>query len=625
MKTLTYLLLVYSLLFSSIINADSQSLIKTLAAHNTNTIAEFNPTGYPIGGGYGYSVITTPTVIVSTSQELIDALAQARYGDVVYIDDDSVIDLPPSIRPLTIPAGVTLASGRGKNNSSGAILKASQSDPTTVYDPLLQSGGPDIRITGLRIEGHDGTRLNDSFTSSGIKIAHNHSEVDNCEIYNWPHAAIYGVDEGNNLHVHHNYIHHNYGNGQGYGVMLDGVNGLIEANYFDYHRHGIASTGTIGSAYEARYNIFGKNFELYVVDMHGGGDRRDGTNDAGDWMVVHHNTFYKTDSVNGGIHISGIPREGVWVFSNWFSQAPTVTYRVYVDPSSDNDGRCEPCAESDSVKLAENDIFTVNNKVGIETWGSQLLELNKRTNLGDFNGDGLIDIVSMDSSGRFNVQIRMAGGLFAESAEWGRNGADLEDMRRYRVADLNGDGKSDILSIESNGYFYAWLADDTASFSGPIVWGNNGADIAMQRYKLGDFNGDNKADIISFEANNNFYVWLSKDGNGLSRPAKWGQNGRDYGQSDRYRVADVNGDGRSDVVSFEGRGFYVWLSSVSSFSNVSQWGENGAELEPYRYVLGNNDASHNSHLFSFEPNGGKYLWRSTGQSFSLLSNWFEQW
>jgi|SRR5919109_644092 hypothetical protein len=327
-----YSLLCVATLWSPAAHADSAALAVTIGLHDVYHNAEFNPTGNPIGGGPGYSRIVDTTkpnvVVVDNRADLVRALTTAVSGAVIYVRDDAVIDLTGA-DPITIPGGVTLASGRGKGGSRGALLYVT-TPPTVPVDelqyPLFKTGGPYVRITGLRIQGHDQTVLTTSGLTTGVAVVHRYNEIDNCEIYGWPHAGIHALKDALRLRVHHNYIHHNYGNGNGYGITLNGeygtVDALIEANYFDYHRHGIAGTGHIGTSCEARYNVFGKNFAYYPVDMHGGGDRGDGTNWAGDWIVVHHNTFYKTASDAGGVHISGIPRIGAWIFSNWFEKPP---------------------------------------------------------------------------------------------------------------------------------------------------------------------------------------------------------------------------------------------------------------------------------------------------------------
>ena len=86
--------------------------------------AESNPTGSPIGGGYAYHDIITPTdpavnYTVTTADELLTALQNAEQGDVIYIDEMVNIDLTDTPE-VVIPAGVTLASNRGARSTAGS-------------------------------------------------------------------------------------------------------------------------------------------------------------------------------------------------------------------------------------------------------------------------------------------------------------------------------------------------------------------------------------------------------------------------------------------------------------------------------------------------------------------------
>jgi len=296
--------------------------------------AEVNPTGDPIGGGEGYRRILSPAdahVVVGTRDELIAALAKAETGQVVYVADEAEIDLS-GLKDIVIPAGVTLASGRGSRGSKGGRLSTSRLD---AY-PLLKTGGPGVRMTGLRLAGPDPERRSEQMAaldkqgkyysipnSLGIVAKHPGFECDNCEVYGWSYVGVgLWCDKGRG-HVHHCHIHHNQRYGLGYGVSALCNDALIEANHFDYGRHYIASSGKPGCAYEARYNLFGEHATRHMVDMHGGRDREDGTTVAGDWVHVHHNTFMKalspeTNVVVNSVIVRGVPRKWVKIHHNWF-------------------------------------------------------------------------------------------------------------------------------------------------------------------------------------------------------------------------------------------------------------------------------------------------------------------
>ncbi|PKL61145.1 MAG: hypothetical protein CVV31_13070, partial [Methanomicrobiales archaeon HGW-Methanomicrobiales-2] len=210
--------------------------------------ADANPTGSPVGGGEGYKNTVSRSsakFIVDTKSELLSALQSARSGDVIYVEGNANIDMSGSYE-VKIPAGVTLASNRGENGAAGGrIYQSSRSEATT-----FRIGGEHVRISGLRIEGPDKT--SSSPVVAGIISSYRNLEVDNCEISGWGNAAIGligtgGSDMKTGAYIHHNYIHHNQNAGLGYGISVsNGAVALIEANYFDYCRHGIAGAGNAG-------------------------------------------------------------------------------------------------------------------------------------------------------------------------------------------------------------------------------------------------------------------------------------------------------------------------------------------------------------------------------------------
>jgi len=283
--------------------------------------AEANPTGNPIGGGNGYNDIIAhddPRVIavVSDKAGLLAALRNARAGDIVYVDGSANIDMTGTFS-VAIPAGVTLASNRGENGAPGGRIYQERvaGDPTGNLRIFVTSG-PNIRITGLRIQGPDPTRTRSVPDSRyGIWSAHHSLEVDNCEIYEFGFAGIRIQNTGPNSgqYIHHNHIHTNQREGLGYGIALYGSEALIEANLFDYNRHSITSSGSVGSGFEARYNIIGPNGTNSDFDMHQ--DSSD-PNWGGDWVWIHHNTFLNPDAY--AFAQRGYPRVGAWVEYNVF-------------------------------------------------------------------------------------------------------------------------------------------------------------------------------------------------------------------------------------------------------------------------------------------------------------------
>jgi hypothetical protein len=306
-----------------------------------------NPTGNPIGGFANYSRIINSedaTYYVNTVDEFYSALNDVSPGEVIYINDSVTLDLTGYDAILISTENITIASGRGNNFSKGALLKKDikQFVPSSPYDYmyLFRINSAGVRFTGLRFDGGD---LDCNFEvhhalfsenradlevdphvyyreinplSIGIVSYSSYAEIDNSEIYGWRNA---GVDAGNgaiNNYYHHNYIHHNCHYGLGYGVYIHGGSTvLMEGNLFNHNRHSIASDYE-ASSYEARYNIQLDEKNSHDFDRHGNPGY------AGNYTIIHHNSFYSYDGILDvdGIGLRGIPlvENGAQFYNNWF-------------------------------------------------------------------------------------------------------------------------------------------------------------------------------------------------------------------------------------------------------------------------------------------------------------------
>ncbi len=273
---------------------------------------EANPTGDPIGGGKGYSrILSGGDHTARTAEVLVSALRRAKAGEVIWIPGDVTMDLTGH-RELRIPGGVTIASDRGRDGSPGARLF------NTTRETFSQfvTAGDHVRLTGLRLEGAEAGTRRTPFYLTLIYCTHHGLEIDNCEYYNWNYAGVAGRDGASRIHVHHCDVHHCQRGGLGYGISLSTCDARIIANKFEYCRHHIASSGRPGCGYEAAYNLVLPNATSHYFDMHGGRDRGDGTNMAGEWLHIHHNTF---QGKHRAIVIRGVPAQGAAIHHNWFS------------------------------------------------------------------------------------------------------------------------------------------------------------------------------------------------------------------------------------------------------------------------------------------------------------------
>jgi VCBS repeat protein/parallel beta helix pectate lyase-like protein len=194
--------------------------------------------------------------------------------------------------------------------------------------------------------------------------------------------------------------------------------------------------------------------------------------------------------------------------------------------------------------------------------------------LGDVNGDGLSDIVGFGSDGA-DVSFATGGGKFSNpisaSSSFGTNsGWTSQNTYPREMADVNGDGKSDIIGFGADGVYIA-LSNGNGTFGSPFLastyFGTSGGWTSQNQYprELADVTGNGRDDIVAF-ASNGVYVSLANPDGSFAAPilasTSFGAN-NGWTSQDAYprELADVNGDGKADLVGSGAAGVYVALSN----------------------------------------------------------------
>jgi predicted RNA-binding Zn-ribbon protein involved in translation (DUF1610 family) len=176
---------------------------------------------------------------------------------------------------------------------------------------------------------------------------------------------------------------------------------------------------------------------------------------------------------------------------------------------------------------------------------------------GDVDGDGDLDIIVPNGTGlRWYRNPRPAGD--PATTPWadfliGAAGADNHDVE---VGDLNRDGKLDVVSRTHSGTTRVWIQQTppTAPFAERVLGTDSGEGTS-----LGDIDGDGDLDI----AHNGF--WFENPGNVFAAWPKHTIDSAWFGVLVGVLVADINGDGRNDVVlapSESSDGRFSWYEAA---------------------------------------------------------------
>lgn len=176
----------------------------------------------------------------------------------------------------------------------------------------------------------------------------------------------------------------------------------------------------------------------------------------------------------------------------------------------------------------------------------------QRFTLGDFNGDGMTDVILQ---GDFkNRRATVNWGLYlgtgsklelVRQAEYSKNPPSVHD--RFITGDYNGDGMTDILVTAASANSI-WEGYKLFLSSGTdFVLAGEGDALSYDVYLYpGDYNGDGRTDIISEGSANNSVVvrglYLSI-GSGFQRSGAAAPR-----SNDRLHFGDFNGDGRMEYI-----------------------------------------------------------------------------
>lgn len=238
------------------------------------------------------------------------------------------------------------------------------------------------------------------------------------------------------------------------------------------------------------------------------------------------------------------------------------------------------------------------------------VRLNWITNIpfvqADLNGDGKSDILWQNNSTGQRAVWLMNGTRFSSSASLGTLATSWDIVGS---GDFNGDGRSDILWQDTSGARAIWLMNGT-SLSAGVSLGT--VTTSWEIAGSGDFNGDNKGDIL----------WQD---NATGQRAVWLMNGTRFSRSvglgtvaTSWKIVgsgDFNGDEKSDILWQNSSGARaIWLMNGTTLIAGVGLGNVATSWD----IAGSGDFNGDgkADILWQDASGARAIWLMNGTTFS---------
>jgi hypothetical protein len=214
----------------------------------------------------------------------------------------------------------------------------------------------------------------------------------------------------------------------------------------------------------------------------------------------------------------------------------------------DGDGRTDVLTAPAGTSVA----FLRNDGGSASNWVSTAVSYTsdwRSVHAVDVDGDGRMDVVAADKvNGRVVWFHNRGGGASVVWTPYNVSTAAAVGVQSVHSGDLNGDGRVDLLSANYGDDRIVCYMNDGGT---PVVWTpynvSTAADGAVS-VRAADIDGDGRLDVLSASSLSGIIAWHH---NGGSSPVIWTTNVISGGMlvAGSVYAADIDGDGRLDVVT----------------------------------------------------------------------------
>jgi len=255
--------------------------------------------------------------------------------------------------------------------------------------------------------------------------------------------------------------------------------------------------------------------------------------------------------------------------------------------------------------------------------GSGLTTATQILSVGDLDGDGRRDLITLDSKRNAYVRPGLSGGRYGASRPLPVDWSDAVHVTA--AGDFDGDGEPDVFTVDSAGALLLWRGTRYGALAGPTAVGKGwqGMNLIVGGR---DLDGDRLPDLVARGADGRLWLYSGAGG------GRW-KGSKQIGHGWQSLTAilspgDVTGDGKPDLVARTAAGAMITYkgdgrgglssgpTSGSGWNAVTALAGTSAEVassRPGRSPNHDFDADGNADVVAVDPTGRVLVYRGNGR------------